>query len=211
VKEDESRGVEDRGVEDAGERAESSEAERQERLSPDKAALLDEEFTAIVAEHRELVLSLLGKHRVKSQDMEDLSQEVFLALRNQMLGGKLADNIPAMLNVIVTRRAIDYTRAELRAPVSHELPTSSTEVPGSQLDVERALHFQKVARHIFSQLSPEHREVIDAIFRRRLTYADAAAALGIPHGTFNSRALAAKRAFIALAEPFLPPSQRGSL
>lgn len=206
MKEDESR-----EVEDVGERAESSEAELQERLSPDKAALLDEGFTAIVAEHRELVVSLLGKHRVKSQDIEDLSQEVFLALRKQILGVELADSIPAMLNVIVTRRAIDYTRAELRAPVSQDLPTSSSEVPGSQLDVERALHFRKVARHIFSQLSPEHQEVIDAIFRRGLTYADAAAELGIPHGTFNSRALAAKRAFIALAKPFLPPSQRGPL
>jgi len=66
-----------------------------------------------------------------------------------------------------------------------------------------------VARRIFSQLSPEHREVIDKVVLKGMTHTDAAAALGLPEGTVKSRLIAAKRALLALAEPLLPPSQRG--
>jgi RNA polymerase sigma-70 factor (ECF subfamily) len=217
VKEDDSR-----GVEDAGERAGISEAEHQERLtppvlrtsklSPDEAARLEEEFPGIVAAHRELVASILRSHGVKSHEVDDLSQEVFIALHNQILEERSLRSIPAMLNVIASRRAIDHRRTQACAPFSSGLPSSSSEpVPRSQISVESALHIQEVARRIFSQLSPEHKEVVDKVFRKGMTHTEAAAALGIPEGTLKTRLIAAKRALVAAAEPFQPPSQRGPL
>jgi RNA polymerase sigma-70 factor (ECF subfamily) len=114
-----------------------------------------------------------------------------------------------MLHALVRGRVLNHARAQKRDPFSIGLPSSGSEKPGSQLDVERALHFQEVARRIFSQLSPEHQEVIAKVVIRGLTHTDAAAELGIPEGTLKSRLLAAKRALLALAEPLLPPSQRG--
>jgi RNA polymerase sigma-70 factor (ECF subfamily) len=102
-------------------------------------------------------------------------------------------------------------RGRGRAPLSTCLPSSRSEKPTSQADVERALHFQQVAERIFSQLSPEHQEVIDAVSVKGLTHADAAAVLGMPEGTLKSRLMAAKRALVEAAEPILPPSQRGPL
>jgi RNA polymerase sigma-70 factor (ECF subfamily) len=217
VKKDQSR-----GVEDAGERAGISKADGQEtltqpvlhraELSPDEATRLEDAFPKIVADHRELVASILQKHGVKSHEVDDLSQEVFIALHNQILEERGLRNIPAMLNVIASRRAIDHQRTQECAPFSTGLPSSGSEpVPRSQLSVESALHFQEVARRIYSQLSPEHQEVVDKVFRKGLTHTEAAAALGLPEGTLKTRLIATKRALAAAAEPFLPPSQRGAL
>jgi RNA polymerase sigma-70 factor (ECF subfamily) len=119
------------------------------------------------------------------------------------------DSLPGWLHTCTERKAINHVRAQKRAPFSIGLPSSGSEKPRSQLDVERALHFQEVARRIFPQLSPEHREVIDKVILKGLTHTEAAALLGIAEGTLKSRLIAAKRALLELVEPLLPPSQRG--
>jgi len=50
--------------------------------------------------------------------------------------------------------------------------------------------------------------VVDKMIVEGLSYAGAAAELQLPEGTVKSRYIAAKRALFALAELFLPPSQR---
>jgi RNA polymerase sigma factor (sigma-70 family) len=213
---------ESRGVEDAGERAGISEAERRERLtqlvlrrsklSPDEAALLHEVFPDIVAAHSDYVLNELRKRGVDEHEAEDLRQEVFLALHNQLLEVGFVSGIKVMLRNLVWGKRFNHARAQKRSPLSIGLPSSTSEPPPrSPFDVERALHFQKVARRLFSQLSPEHQEVIDKVVMRGLTHTEAAAALRIPEGTLKSRLLAAIRALSVLAEPLLPPSERGPL
>jgi RNA polymerase sigma-70 factor (ECF subfamily) len=207
------------GARDAGERAGTSEAEDQERiaqlmrrrskLSPDEAALLGKVFPQIVAPHREHVWNLLQKQGVKSHEVEDLLQEVLLALHNFILENGFVDNLPGMLHTIAERKGMNHVRDENRAPFTIGLPSSGSEKPRSQLDAEKALHFQEVARRIFAQLSPEHQAVIDKVLLKGLSHTEAAAELGIPEGTLKSRLLAAKRALLVLAEPLLPPSQRG--
>ena len=87
------------------------------------AALLEDAFPKIVAEHRELVASILRSQGVKSHEVDDLSQEVFIALHNQILEERGLRNIPAMLNVIASRRAIDHLRTQACAPFSIGLPS----------------------------------------------------------------------------------------
>jgi RNA polymerase sigma-70 factor (ECF subfamily) len=60
-----------------------------------------------------------------------------------------------------------------------------------------------------TRLSPEHREVIEALVTNGLSYRDAAEVLKIPEGTLRSRFMAAKRALAEHANKILPPSQRG--
>jgi RNA polymerase sigma-70 factor (ECF subfamily) len=208
-----------RGAKDEGERAGISEAERRERLtqlvlrrsklSPDEAALLRKVFPAIMDAHHDQVWNLLRKRGLSSHEAEDLRQEVFLALHNHILENGFVANLPGMLHALTVGKVLNHVRAQKRSPLSIGLPSSGSEKPRSQLDVERALHFREVARRIFSQLSPEHREVIDKVVLKGMTHTDAAAALGLPEGTVKSRLIAAKRALLALAEPLLPPSQRG--
>ena len=137
-----------RGIEDAGKRAGISEAERQEKLaalaqkrsklSPEEAALLGELFPAIVAAYSNLVRDLLRKDGLQSSDADDLLQEVFLALYNKIVETGFVDSIPGMLTSLVTGRSLNHRRSQKRAPFSNDQPTSSTEKPRSQLDVERA-------------------------------------------------------------------------
>jgi RNA polymerase sigma-70 factor (ECF subfamily) len=198
-----------------------SEAERQERLtqlvlcrsklSDEEAALLRKVFPDIVSAHHDLVWNLLRKRGLDSHEAEDLLQEVFLTLHNHILEHGFVANLPGMIHALTKGKVLNHVRAQKRSPFSIGLPSSGSEKPRSQLDVERALHFQGVAQRIFSQLSSEHQEVIDKVVLKGLTHTDAAAVLGMPEGTLKSRLIAAKRALLAAAEPFLPASQRGPL
>jgi RNA polymerase sigma-70 factor, ECF subfamily len=114
-----------------------------------------------------------------------------------------------MLHALTAGKVLNHLRAVQRDPLSIGLPSSGSEKPRSQPDVERALHFQEVARSLFSQLSPEHQEVLDKVVVKGYSHTETAAMLGIAEGTVKSRLIAAKRALLALAEPLLPPSQRG--
>jgi RNA polymerase sigma-70 factor (ECF subfamily) len=166
-------------------------------------------FPEIITTHYDQVWNRLRKRGLDSDEAEDLFQEVFLELHEHILEKGFVTNLPAMLHTLTTGKILNHVRAQKRSPFSIGLPSSGSEKPRSQLDVERALHFQDVAQRILPQLSPEHQEVIDLVVLRGLTHTDAAAVLGIPEGTLKSRLMAAKRAFVAAAEPLLPASQRG--
>ena len=106
---------------------------------------------------------------------------------------------------------MNYRRAKGRAPASTCLPSSKSEKPRSQLDIERALDRRTVARQLFQKLSPEHQDVLQKVYIDGLTHTEAAAELGLPEGTLKSRVLAARRLFGKMAEASAPPSQRGPL
>ena len=106
---------------------------------------------------------------------------------------------------------MDYLRARRRAPVSVALPSSGSEKPRSDGNVERLLARRELTHRLLEQLSPEHRIVIETVLLNGLTHDDAAAVLGLPEGTVKSRLLAAKRELWTLMERMLPPSQRDAL
>jgi len=159
--------------------------------------------------HHDQVWNLLRRHGLDSHEAEDLLQEVFLTLHRDLLEEGFVADIRGRLRSLSKGLVLNHLRARRRSPLSIGLPSSRSEKPRSQADVERALHFQQLAQRILSQLSPEHQEVIAKVVMRGLSHTDAAAELGIPEGTLKSRLLAAKRALLVLAEPLLPPSQRG--
>ena len=113
-----------------------------------------------------------------------------------------------MLHLIMLRQFVSHVRGRMRMPESIALPSSGSEKPGSEPDVDRALDLRELARRAFPQLAPEHQSVVEKVILNGLSHSDAAAALGLPEGTVKSRLIAAKRELIAQAELFLPPSQR---
>jgi RNA polymerase sigma factor (sigma-70 family) len=210
-----------REVDDAGKRAPSPEAARQERLaqlvlcrtklSASEALLLNEVFPTIVASHYDRVWNWLRKRGLPSHEAEDLLQEAFLDLHGYILEHGFPDNLPGLLRKITMQKFLDYLRARRRAPVSVALPSSGSEKPRSDGNVERLLARRELTHRLLEQLSPEHRSVIETVLLNGLTHGDAAAVLGLPEGTVKSRLLAARRELWALVERMLPPSQRDAL
>jgi len=206
-------------AENARKRAGLSEAERREaltalllrrsKLSAREAVLLREVFPEIIAAHHEQVSKRLRKRGLAGDEVEDLVQEIFLALYAYILEEGFPDSVPSMLQLIMKRKFVSHVRGRMRIPESIALPSSGSEKPRSEPDVDRALDLRELARRVFPQLAPEHQAVVEKVLLNGLTHSETAAALGLPEGTVKSRIIAAKRELLARAEPFLPPSQRG--
>jgi RNA polymerase sigma-70 factor (ECF subfamily) len=182
---------------------------RKSKLSPEEAPLLREAFKDIFDEHFDLVWERVRRRVKDGQDAEELLQEAFLTLHSHILEHGFPDSIPGLLTKITDGKVSNYQRARMFALLDFGLPSSSSEVPRSGLDIDRVLDLQRLVRTILTQLSPEHQDVIEKVYLNGLSYDEAAEALGIPGGTLRSRLNAAKDALFALAEPLLPESQRG--
>jgi RNA polymerase sigma-70 factor (ECF subfamily) len=180
-----------------------------EKLSPEEAELLHEVFPDLFDAYCKPVWDYIRRRGLPSHDAEDLLQETFVLLHEHILDEGFPDSLIAMLISIADGKVVNYLRGKRRAPMSLGLPSSRSEKPTSGVDIDRALDLRGVAEQILPQLSPQHREVIEKLVLHGLSYRDAAEVLNIPEGTLRSRLIAAKRALAELAEPLLPPSQRG--
>jgi RNA polymerase sigma factor (sigma-70 family) len=182
---------------------------RRTKLSASEAALLREVFPEILGTHHDEVWNQLRKRRLNPDEAEDLLQEVFTTLYHHIMEHGFPDSFPKMLHTITEGKLLNHVRAGKRTPISVGLPSSGSEKPRSSPDVERALDLRELARRLLPQLHPDHQLVVDQIVLQGVSSEELALALGLPVGTVKSRLFAAKRALAALAEQFLPPSQRG--
>ncbi|MFT3771267.1 MAG: sigma-70 family RNA polymerase sigma factor [Minicystis sp.] len=148
-------------------------------------------------------------HRgVRGEALEDLTQETFLALFVFMLDHGPPDNVGGLLRVLAEGKVRNHHRAERRTPESVALPSSGSEKPESQPDMERAIDLRELMRLARETLPPEHLVVFEKIVVQGMSLADAAAALDEPEGTIKTRYAAAKREMLPVAKRFVPPSQR---
>ena len=204
----------------AGQRAGISEAELQERvaqllqrrskLSADEAVLLRKVvFPTIVKAHSAQVSNFLRSWKLERSEKDDLYQETFLTLHSYILERGFPDSIPGMLHSMVEGKVSNYMHVKERVPFSIGLTSSTSEPPRSAPDLDFAVDIRTLVRCFVPQLSLEHREVIDKVIVNGFTYTEAAAVLGIPERTVNSRLAGAKNALYKLVAPVWPASQRG--
>jgi len=181
---------------------------RHSRLTAEEGVLLRAVFPAIFEAHHDSVWNQIRRRGLDEPDAEDLVQTAFATLYQDILARGFPDSLGALLRSITQKQIWNHVRGKKRAPDSVALPSSGSEKPTSQPDVERALDLRELSKRLLPRLSPQHREVVDKMIVEGLSYAGAAAELQLPEGTVKSRYIAAKRALFALAELFLPPSQR---
>ena len=182
---------------------------RRTKLSASEAKLFREVFPEIFAAHYDAVWSALRKRGARDPALDDLVQDVFFAFFSHVLEEGFPDSLTAKLKSLAAGKALNQARGANRDPVSLGVPSSSSEKPRSAPERERTLDLLELARRLLPALSPEHRDVVQAIIVRELSHEEAAAELNLSRTTVTSRLLVAKRQLFAMAELFLPKSQRG--
>lgn len=150
----------------------------------------DEAVEAIYREHGPVVRRIALRATGDPQTAEDLVQEVVLRVWRQ---APRTDNLRAYVAQATRNLLVDRHRAATRRPrLTAGLAPDSPRTPGAVDEVDRALD-ALVVEAALARLSPEHRTVVRLLHYRRLSVAEAAAALAIPEGTVKSRAFYALR------------------
>jgi RNA polymerase sigma-70 factor (ECF subfamily) len=166
---------------------------RHTKLSASEAVMLREVFPEILAAHEDQVWSRLRRRGLEGDEVEDLFQEVFLALYHWIVEHGFPDSVGAILAVLTERLLLNHVRARRRAPESVALPSSGSEKPVSGPDVDRVIDLREIAQRLVPELSPELQEVVDVVILSEFSIRDAAVVLGLPEGTVKSRVMAARR------------------
>jgi RNA polymerase sigma-70 factor (ECF subfamily) len=119
---------------------------------------------------------------------DDLRQEVVLALLANARAGRLRDPqaFVGYVRVITRNKLMDRLEDRRRHHEKESLPwdDATAAAAAAQPDVTidaRALHAA------LAELSPDERRVVDAVYARGKTYAEASAVTGIPLGTMKRR------------------------
>ena len=128
------------------------------------------------------------------QRAEDIVQEALLrAWRHPEVIGTGRVPLRGWLFTVTRRIAIDMWRARSRAEAAEEIiDDKHADLPDPAEVIERTVDALDV-RAALDRLSPEHREVITAIYFRGHSIVETAAILGIPEGTVKSRSYYALR------------------
>jgi len=164
-----------------------SRRERAREAEPNGAPAL----AALAAEHAPALFRLAFSLTGNATDAEDVVQETFLAAFEGWGRFEGRSSARTWLMSILVRKAARHRRySKLRRTLSldglsgivrsafgHAPPTGELRKQQIQLDIES----------IFASLSPEHREVLALREIEGMSYAEMAAALGVPIGTIESR------------------------
>jgi RNA polymerase sigma-70 factor (ECF subfamily) len=172
-------------------------AERTTALGPDEIVLLGRAWKLIVRAHLDTVRGLIVP-RVPERAVDDVQQNVFLELYRALLGGFPEKGVRVLACTIALRRSQNWRRDNAHDAASTGLPSSgSLKPPSSAPGIENLVALRELwerGGELRSMLSPEHQDVFDLHIVGYASLTEAAEILGVPEGTFKSRALAAKRA-----------------
>ncbi|MBU9766719.1 sigma-70 family RNA polymerase sigma factor [Mycobacterium sp. TNTM28] len=172
---------------------------RRRRLSAGRQArgADDRLLTALYTDHGAAVRRFVAGHVVDVQQREDVVQETFArAWKNIDQIDATQGNPRSFLftvahNVIVDQWRRRSRRSEVLVDTDTDLGTAIT--PPSPDAVNKSLE-RIVIGESLQRLSPEHREVVKALYFDDLTLAEAAERLNVAVGTVKSRSYYAVRA-----------------
>jgi RNA polymerase sigma-70 factor (ECF subfamily) len=173
-------------------------------LEVQPAATFVEVFRAQAA----YVLRLLRRLGVHEADVEDVAQEVFLAVHAQLPGFEGRSTLKTWICGICLRKASQYRRKAYRR---RELATSSVPEQASPdtqtCSIEQAQQAASLQRALL-QLNDKQLQVFVLYEIEELSMAEVARAIGCPRFTAYTRLHAARRALRTLLQKAHSPKER---
>lgn len=150
----------------------------------------------LVQRHYSRMLNLFYRLTGTRSQAEELTQDLFLRLTEQVARGRAIQQLGAWLNATALNLWRDRIRRELRARAKGITYSGGDEeiqnlmVSASPVNLEAEVHAsleQQAVRDAVLRLAPKHREVVVLHHYQGLQYEEIARALGIPVGTVRSR------------------------
>ena len=139
-------------------------------------------FASIVREHQAMVFGL-AYHFLQSQaEAEELAQDVFLALHQNLARVESARHLVFWLRRVTSNRCIDCVRSSQRR---RELPMDDLHEPGVSPRFADPL-LQELLRSLVAELAPDARMVVTLRFQEDLDLSEIAAIVDMPLNTVKS-------------------------
>jgi RNA polymerase sigma-70 factor (ECF subfamily) len=141
------------------------------------------------------VLRLVGNDAVA----EDVTSEVFLSVWRQAHRFEARSAVTTWILAIARYKALAELRRRTEAPADEE--SAETSDPADDPEVAfQAKHRSEILRRCLTQLSREHREIIDLVYYHEKSVQEVAEILGIPGNTVKTRMFYARRKLSELLE-----------
>lgn len=175
---------------------------RWRRGSPEAAQTL-------VQQHYPRMLNLFYRLTGTREQAEELTQDLFVRLTQQVIGDRPVDNLGAWLHTTALNLWRDQVRREITArnkgitTAGGDEEVEHVQAPDQVEAAVVAAWQQETVREAVLALGPRHREVVVLYYYQGLTYEEIARIAGIPVGTVRSRlhyAIAQLRTRLDLAE-----------
>lgn len=139
-------------------------------------------FAALVREHQAMVFGLAYHFLQCRAEAEELAQEVFLALHQNLTRVESARHLVFWLRRVTSNRCIDWIRSSQRR---RELPIDGVPEPGIAPRFNDPL-LGELLRTVVAELPPQPRMVVTLRFQEDLDLSEIAAIVDMPVNTVKS-------------------------
>lgn len=163
-----------------------------------------EAFNELVLQYEKQVINIAYGMLSDREDALDAAQDVFIKIYKSISGFKGQSSLTTWIYRITANVCNDILRKRQRTaktisiyPSDDDEENRQTEIADTAPTPEEALEqseTQKAVREAIASLSDEYRAVITVCDMEGRSYEEAAAILGIPHGTVKSRLNRARNA-----------------
>ncbi len=146
----------------------------------------------LFTQHVRFVWRVLSAHGVRSADVEDMTQEVFIVANRRFEEGESPSAIKSWLYAIAIRVAANHRR---RAHVRRERSDHGRPEPAVHSDPSEAIDQQRLLARLYDaldDLDEEKRDVLVAFELEGLPMKEVADAIGCPLSTAYTRLYAAR-------------------
>jgi RNA polymerase sigma-70 factor (ECF subfamily) len=139
-------------------------------------------------------------------DAEDLTQEIFLALFQNVANFRGEAQLSTWVHRVALNHCLKWQQKHARQPTfepQDEIETMCFDARGQPATQFARLELREHLSCALEKLSPAHREIVILHELQQLTYAQCAQVLDVPIGTVKSRLFNAFRQLRSTLEPYL--------